>query len=311
MGNDQKSYRVTVDGESAGKRLDIFLNEFVKKGKLGISRTYLKELIDQGSVEVSGAPGINAHYKVRTGQKVTLVVVPKIAPESGPEDIPLEVVYEDSHLAIINKQPGLVTHPAPGNYRHTLVNALLYRFKKLSSINPGRPGIVHRLDRDTSGIMVIAKENDAHLALARQFEDHSIKRIYVALVKGRVEFNENIIEVPLARDTEHRENMAVSFEDNARFAKTRYRVLKRADNFSFVQLEPFTGRTHQLRVHLAYIGHPVLGDRKYGRNNQFSRMALHAKTLGFIHPSTGKYVEFTSDIPAEFTAFLKKQKVKL
>ena len=169
---------------------------------------------------------------------------------------------------------------------------------------------MHRLDRDTSGIMVVAKDNDAHLALARQFEEHSIKRVYVALVKGRMDFDENIIEASIDRDPDRRENMAVSYGVNARYAKTRYRVLKRSGDFTFVQLEPFTGRTHQLRVHLAYIGHPVLGDRKYGRNNEFVRMALHAKTLGFIHPATGKFLEFTSDIPKEFTSFIKQHKMK-
>ena len=307
---DPQTYAVTVAPESRGKRLDIFLNEFVKSEKIGISRTYLKELIDGGSVEVDGAPAMNCHHKVKEGQRITLAVVPKTAPISGPEDIPLEVVYEDKHLAVINKQPGLVTHPAPGNYAHTLVNALMFRFKKLSDINPGRPGIVHRLDRDTSGIMVIAKDNVTHLALARQFEEQSIKRVYVALVKGRIDFDEDIIEASLDRDPEHRENMAVSFSVNARFAKTRYRVLKRGADFTFVQLEPFTGRTHQLRVHCAYIGHPVLGDRKYGRNNEFPRMALHARTLGFTHPATGKFLEFTSDIPKEFTAYIKKNKAK-
>jgi 23S rRNA pseudouridine1911/1915/1917 synthase len=198
-----------------------------------------------------------------------------------------------------------VVHPAPGNYEHTLVNALMHRFKKLSDINPERPGIVHRLDKETSGIIVVAKNNPAHLNLVKQFADHSIKRIYVALVKGKVEYNENIIEMPIGRHPLKRENMSVGFTKSTRYAKTFYRTLKRTPLWSLVELEPFTGRTHQLRVHLAYIGHPILGDSKYGKQNEFVRMALHARYLGFIHPASGKFVEFESPMPKEFSDFIK------
>ena len=197
-------------------------------------------------------------------------------------------------------------HPAPGNYEHTLVNALLHHFKNLSDINPQRPGIVHRLDKETSGLIVVAKNNSSHLTLAAQFAKHSIKRKYIALVRGRVEFDENVIEVPIGRHPLKRKNMAVSFKENAKQAKTRYRTLKRGEDFSLLELEPFTGRTHQLRVHLAFIGHPILGDSKYGPGNKFSRMALHAKYLGFLHPKTGKFMEFSSETPKEFKEFVIK-----
>lgn len=199
----------------------------------------------------------------------------------------------------------MVVHPAPGNYQHTLVNALLYHFKTLSDVNPQRPGIVHRLDKDTSGLLVIAKNNFTHLGLAAQFAKHSIKRKYVALVKGKVEFDEDIIEMPIVRHPDKRKNMSVGFGKKAKYAKTYYRTLKRSDNFSILELHPFTGRTHQLRVHLAFLGHPILGDTKYGKNDAFSRLALHAQYIGFAHPRTGKFMEFESALPGEFVTITK------
>jgi 23S rRNA pseudouridine1911/1915/1917 synthase len=207
---------------------------------------------------------------------------------------------------VINKPTGLVVHPAPGNYQHTLVNALLYHFKELSSINPLRPGIVHRLDKDTSGLMLIAKNNPAHLNLAEQFSRHSIRRKYLALVNGRVEFDEDIIELPIGRHPTKRKCMSVGFGAKTRYAKTLYRTLKRTDRVSLLELEPFTGRTHQLRVHLAQINHPILGDVKYGRNNPALRLALHAFYIGFLHPVTGKFLEFSTPAPKEFADFMKR-----
>jgi len=203
-------------------------------------------------------------------------------------------------------------HPSAGHPTGTLVHALLGRAtargESLGSVaGVGRPGIVHRLDKDTSGILVVAKNNLTHLALSKQFAEHTIKRHYAALVKGRMEFNENIIELPIGRHPDKRESMSVNFGENTRYAKTYYRSLKRSKAFSFLDLEPFTGRTHQLRVHLAYVGHPILGDKKYGQNNQFSRLALHARSLGFTHPVTGKFLEFSCDIPQEFKDFIKRE----
>jgi 23S rRNA pseudouridine1911/1915/1917 synthase len=204
-----------------------------------------------------------------------------------------------------------VVHPAPGNYAHTLVNALLYHFKNLSDINAQRPGIVHRLDKETSGLLVIAKNNQAHLGLSKQFSQHSIKRKYIALVKGKMEFDENIVDLPIGRHPHKRKEMSVGFGKNAKSARTYYRTLKRTEHFSLLELEPFTGRTHQLRVHLAFLGHPILGDTKYAKNNEFVRLALHAKYLGFMHPATGKFIEFFCDIPKEFTEFIHSQQGNL
>ncbi len=295
-----QEYVVKVSDIEEGMRLDLLLSTFFKKENLGLSRTSIQELILKNKISVNGSSDIKPHYKVKAADKIKVSLEDKIKTSLQPEDIPLEVVYEDKDLAIINKPVGLVVHPAPGNREHTLVNALLLRFKDLSDINPQRPGIVHRLDKDTSGILVIAKNNSSHLKLAEQFADHSIKRKYVALVAGRMEFDENVIEAPIGRHVIKRENMTVDFSDKSRYAKTYYRTLKRFGDYSLLQLEPFTGRTHQLRVHLAFVGHPILGDKKYGKSNNFSRLALHAQSLGFIHPSSGKFVEFNSSLPQEF-----------
>jgi 23S rRNA pseudouridine1911/1915/1917 synthase len=304
-----KEYTLTVSTENEGRRLDVFLMQFATEKKLGISRTFLQNLIVEGKVTVDTKVFTSPHHKIKKGQEIKVCIDEKKNKESlSPENIALDVVYEDEDLAVINKPCGLVVHPAPGNLEHTLVNALLYRFKKLSDINPQRPGIVHRLDKETSGILVIAKNNSAHLDLVRQFAQHSIKRRYIALVKGKVEFDENIIDIPIGRHPRKRKNMSCGFGKNTRYAKTYYRTLKRSKDYSLLELEPFTGRTHQLRVHLAFLGHPVLGDTKYGRNNEFVRMALHAKYIGFIHPSTGKFVEFSSAMPKEFKEFLDLNK---
>lgn len=302
-----REYTLEVSPEQVGMRLDLFISAFTKANNLGISRSIVQDLIQRQKITVKGLDDINPHYKVKLKDIIKFSPEEKVLRTIEAEDIPLEVIYEDKTIAIINKPVGLVVHPAPGNYKHTLVNALLHRFKELSDISPQRPGIVHRLDKDTSGLLVIAKNNAAHLKLAEQFSEHSIKRKYVAIVKGRMEFDENIIEAPIARHAIKREHMTVNFTEGSRYAKTYYRTLKRIGEFSLLQLEPFTGRTHQLRVHLDFIGHPILGDKKYGHNNEFSRLALHAKSLGFIHPQTEKFVEFESALPQEFIDFTLKK----
>lgn len=294
--------------QDAGKRLDLLLADFSQKKNLGLSRTSIQKLILQGNISLKDTKLNKSHYKVKAGDEIKINVEDKKTNTLKKEFIPLDIIYEDRDLAVINKPPGLVVHPAPGNYEHTLVNALLYHFKNLSDVNPQRPGIIHRLDKETSGLLVIAKNNPAHLVLSQQFAAHSIKRRYIALVKGKMEFDENIIELPIGRHPYKRKNMAVGFGKKTRYAKTYYRTLKRARDFSLLELEPFTGRTHQLRVHLAFLGHPILGDAKYGQNNEFKRLALHAKYLGFLHPHTGKFVEFSCDIPFEFSEFLNKNR---
>lgn len=299
-------FSLIVSPEYSGKRLDLFLYEFAFNKKLGYSRTFIQKLIFTGKVILNRVPILKPHHKVKTKDTINIIIEDKKSDTLQPEQIPLEVIYEDEDLAIINKPSGLVVHPAPGNYEHTLVHALLHRFRQLSDINKQRPGIVHRLDKDTSGLLVIAKNNLSHLNLAKQFAKHTIKRSYLALVKGKVEFDEDVIELPIARHPFKRKNMSVAFSEKAKYAKTHYRTLKRHKEFSLLELEPFTGRTHQLRVHLAFLGHPILGDTKYGKNNEFSRLALHAKYIGLLQPRTNKFIEFSSDIPAEFKEFLNK-----
>lgn len=303
-----REYVLKVPDEQEGMRLDLLISAYSKKESLGLSRTSIQELISKGRITVNGSSAVKSHHKAKANDAIRIIAEDKAKSSLLAEDIPLEVVYEDKDLAIINKPVGLVVHPAPGNRTHTLVNALLSRFQELSDINPQRPGIVHRLDKDTSGILVIAKNNSSHLKLAEQFADHSIKRKYAAIVRGRMEFDENVIEAPIARHVTKRESMAIDFSDKSRYAKTYYRTLKRFDDCSLLQLEPFTGRTHQLRVHLAFIGHPILGDKKYGKRNDFSRLALHAQSLGFIHPASGKFVEFKSSLPQEFLSLTAKNK---
>lgn len=301
-----QEYIVKVLRSYSGMRLDLFLTDFLKKRNLGFSRTVIQRLILGKRVTINNSNLIKPHYKVKTNDEVKIHIEDEKPRVIKAENIPLDIIYEDRDLAIINKPSGLVVHPAPGNYEHTLVNALLFHFKNLSDINAQRPGIVHRLDKETSGLLVIAKNNSSHLALSKQFAKHSIKRKYIALVKGKMEFDENIIELPIGRHPYKKKNMAVGFGKKSKYAKTYYRTLKRTKNFSLLELEPFTGRTHQLRVHLAFLGHPILGDTKYGKNNEFNRLALHAKYIGFAHPRTGKFVEFSCNIPAYFLEFLNK-----
>ncbi|MDD5596278.1 MAG: RluA family pseudouridine synthase [Candidatus Omnitrophica bacterium] len=303
-----QEYSIVVLPEDAGKRLDIYLADYSRQQDLGLSRQAVQKLILQGAISLKNLDKPKPHYKIKGGDEIRIAFEEKKESALEAEDIPLEVVYEDKDLAIIDKPIGMVVHPAPGNYTHTLVNGLLHRFTELSDINPLRPGIVHRLDKDTSGLLVIAKNNPSHLNLAKQFSEHSILRKYVALVSGEVKFNEDVIELPIGRHPTKRKSMAVGFSDQSKFAKTRYRTLKRTKELSLLELEPFTGRTHQLRVHLAFLGHPILGDTKYGRNNAFSRLALHAKYLGFIHPSTHKFIEFSSETPVEFLKAIEKNK---
>lgn len=298
-------YRLKAGFQEENQRVDIFIINFAKKNDLGLSRTFLQTLMRGGSVLINGTALIKPHRRIKNGDEIKISFAEKKQLEIDAEKIPLEIIYQDKDIAVINKPIGLVTHPAPGNREHTLVNALKFHLDKLSDINPGRPGIVHRLDKETSGVLVVAKNNAAHLKLAQQFADHTIKRRYAAIVSGRVQFDQHVIEIPIGRHAQKRKSMAAGYADNAKYAKTLYRVLKRSKDFTLLELEPFTGRTHQLRVHLAFIGHPIVGDSKYGKI-PFSRLCLHAKSLGFIHPASGKFVEFTSPVPKEFAELLAK-----
>ncbi len=292
--------------EDKGLRLDQYI---IKRLKLPISRSRIQRLINGQRITVNQRP-VKAHYRVKEGDALT-ISIPQRQPEEKvlPERIPLKIIFEDSEVLVINKPTGMVTHPAEGMYSHTLVNALLNYGCQLSTINgPLRPGIVHRLDKDTSGLIVIAKNDFAHIDLARQFQKHTVKRRYIAIVRGKIPYNEGVIDYPLARHAQNRQKMAVTFF-KGRSALTRYRVLKRYKDVSLLELAPHTGRTHQLRVHLKFLGYPILGDRRYGRASDFKRLALHAVVLGFRHPRTAEFVEFQSDIPECFKDFLKSLKI--
>jgi len=294
MNEERTKEKFCIDQDSVNMRLDVFLANNLSQ----YSRTFLKNLIQGGSVLVNKQK-IKPHYHLKTNDIVEVEIVLKPESMLAPEDIPLDIIFEDEDIIVLNKPRGLVVHPGAGNKKSTLANALLYHIKILSDVNPGRPGIVHRLDKETSGLLVIAKNNFAHLDLAKQFKNHTIKRRYIALVEGKVQFKEGLIDAPIKRHPLKRKKMTIDFSSLAKQAKTFYRVIKRFDNFTLLELIPSTGRTHQLRVHLAYLGHPILGDACYGHKNTFDRLALHAKDLGFAHPKSKKSVEFTSPLPYE------------
>ncbi len=298
---------VTADRESEGKRLDAFLaSEFAD-----MTRSYIKKLIDSGAVEFSGGKKAKSSAKLREGDIICVCVPEPEKLDITPEDIPLEIVYEDEHLLVVDKPKGMVVHPAPGNYSGTLVNAVLYHCRgRLSSINGViRPGIVHRIDKDTSGLLVVAKSDEAHAGLAEQLESHSMRRAYRAVVYNNFKETEGTIDKNIGRDPKNRLKMAVTGENSGKRAVTDYRVIERSGNFCFIECRLRTGRTHQIRVHMAYIGHPLLGDPVYGpKKGAFGieGQVLHAFELGFVHPVTGEELFFNSPLPEYFKAAMKK-----
>lgn len=299
-----ETYTLKVDPENNDLRLDIYLARNLVQIS---SRTFAQRLIDLGQVQVNRRT-VKAHHHVLSDDEVTVCMGEEDVDHLNlkAEDISLDIFYEDSDILIINKPVGMLVHPVRGAQSGTLVNALLHYCRTLSDVNaPTRPGIVHRLDRETSGLMVVAKNNRAHVRLARQFEKHKVYKKYLAIVQGQIEFDEGLIEAPLGRHPRHHDKRAVGFDDEAKVAKTFYRVIKRYPQATYVALFPKTGRTHQLRVHMAYLGHTILGDDKYGKKESFPRLALHAQAIGFVHPTTSAYVEFSSIPPSEFKAFLE------
>ena len=289
--------------EENGKRIDAWLSDELTD----MSRSYIRKLIDDGSVTVNDE-GCKANYKLRAGDNVKVVVPPPVEMEVLAEDIPLNILYEDNDILVVDKPKGMVVHPAVGNYTGTLVNAILYHCKdNLSDINGViRPGIVHRIDKDTSGVLVVAKNNEAHRVLSETFKKHDIKRVYNAVVQGIVQENAGEIDAPIGRHENNRIKMAVNTK-NGRTAITRFKVLDRFESTTFIEVELETGRTHQIRVHLSYIGYPVLGDDVYGKKKNaygLDGQTLHAKILGFNHPITGEYMEFESKLPEYFEKLL-------
>ncbi|MEG2499548.1 MAG: RluA family pseudouridine synthase [Oscillospiraceae bacterium] len=298
-----KINNLVVDADSAGMRLDAYIAAM----QSNITRSAAQMLIEKGNVEVNGKSAQKS-YKVCAEDAILISVPDPQAVELIPENIPLNIVYEDEYLIVVNKPKGMVVHPAVGNWSGTLVNALMYHCDgQLSGINGEiRPGIVHRIDKDTSGILVVAKDNDTHLSLSQQMSVHSITRIYNAVVYGGFKEDSGFVDKPIGRSTLDRKKMAVT-QNHARTAYTAYEVLARYSGFTHLALQLKTGRTHQIRVHMASIGHAVAGDGVYGPKKvitQLNGQCLHAKTLGFIHPKTGKYMEFTSELPQYFTDFL-------
>jgi 23S rRNA pseudouridine1911/1915/1917 synthase len=290
-----------VDEDSKNLRLDVFLSSYFKDK----SRSYLQNLIEDGYVKVNKNLK-KSNYKLKTGDKIDILIPDPIGLNVEAEDIPIDIIYEDSDVIVINKPQNMVVHPAAGIYNGTLVNALLSHCKDLSGINGvARPGIVHRIDKDTSGILVVAKNDNAHNKLSEQFKDHSMTRSYIALVEGVLKRDEGTVDEPLGRHPVERIKIAV-IRDGRR-AVTHYKVLERFNSNTLVECILETGRTHQIRVHMAHIGHPLVGDPVYGYKKQrfnLKGQMLHAKKLGFIHPTTSQYVEFQSDLPDYFNKVL-------
>lgn len=285
-----------------GERLDVFAAQ-----KAGESRSYVQKLIAEGGALVNGATA-KANTRLKAGDRVELILPPPRVTELVAENIPLDIVYEDADIAVINKEKGMVVHPAPGNESGTLVNALMYRLKDLSGIGGElRPGIVHRIDKLTSGLIVVAKNDKAHRSLSEQIKRHSAKRFYLALVEGNLKTDEGTINEPIGRHRTDRKRMAVV--PGGREAVTHWKVLERYGAFTLLAVALETGRTHQIRVHMAYCKHPVAGDNVYGPQKQklgLDGQALHAAKLTLTHPSTGEVLSFYAPLPQWFRAALKK-----
>ncbi len=294
---------IVVPAEDAGKRIDIYLNE-----ELDISRSYVKNLIEDQHILVNSNSIKKAGYIVKENDVIEASIPEAEVLNVEPEDIPIDIVYEDDDLAVINKPQGMVVHPAPGSYSHTLVNALLFHLKNLSDINGViRPGIVHRLDKDTSGLLVVAKNNEAHIDLQEQIASKAAKRFYTALVDGVVTKDSGNITTLIDRSTKDRKMMAVS-QSKGRIAITNYKVIERFPHYTLMEYELKTGRTHQIRVHSKHIGHSIVGDPVYGGSNKFNLngQLLHAFKLEFKHPRTKEHMSFTAPIPEYFQQVLDK-----
>ena len=294
------------DGES--RRLDVFLAENCE-----LTRSYAAVLIEDGNVLVNDKQAAK-NTKLKTGDRIDVTIPDPQEYSAEPENIPLDIVYEDEHLLVVNKPKDMVVHPAAGNYSGTLVNAILYHCgDSLSGINGiMRPGILHRIDKNTSGLLLVAKNDNAHLFLAEQIKEHSFTREYAAVVYGNIKNDSGTVNAPIARHPVKRKQMAIV--QGGKEAVTHYTVIERFGNFTHLRLQLETGRTHQIRVHMASLGHPVAGDDVYGPTKVITKLGgqcLHARKIGFIHPVTREYMEFTSDLPEYFTKFLNECRGKI
>jgi pseudouridine synthase, rluA family len=298
------NFEIIAEESDINKRIDVFLSKNLES----FSRSYIQDLIKKGKATIGGKT-IKANYRLREGDIVALAI-PKPEPlEILPENIPLDIVYEDNDVILVNKPKGMVVHPAAGHYSGTLVNALLYHCKdNLSGINGVlRPGIVHRIDMDTTGIIIVCKNDNAHQHIAKQLAEHSITRKYVAIVSGNIKEDEGVVDAAIARSKNDRKKMTV--DKDGKRAVTHFKVLERLNNYTYIECVLETGRTHQIRVHMSYLHHPLLGDEVYSNkkeNTKLKGQCLHAKVLGFIHPSTNEYMEFEAPLPEYFKEILIK-----
>ena len=295
---------IFVTEEISGDRIDKFLSEQCEE----LSRSFLQKLLKSGEVYVN-TKAVKPSYKVTEGDMISFEVPEAVEPEILPEDIPLEILYEDHDVVLVNKPKGMVVHPAAGHYTGTLVNALMFHCKDdLSGINGVmRPGIVHRIDMDTTGVLIICKNDLSHNSIAEQLKEHSITRRYQAIVHGNLKYDEGVIDAPVGRHPKDRKKMCINHQ-NGKNAVTHYKVLNRFNGYTHIECRLETGRTHQIRVHMSSIGHPLLGDQVYGPAKspfKLQGQTLHAGILGFIHPRTGNYMEFEAPLPEYFTKLLR------
>lgn len=298
-----------ITPEMEGERIDKCISNYLES----LSRSYIQKIIKDGTAYVNDAV-VKANYKVKVDDKVQFEIPDCEEPDIPPQDIPLDILYEDKDILIVNKPKDMVVHPAPGHYEGTLVNAIMFHCKdELSGINGVlRPGIVHRIDKDTTGSIIICKNDEAHRKIAQQLKEHSITRKYRAIVYGRIMEEEGTVNAPIGRHPTDRKKMAIN-EKNGKPAVTHYKVLERFDKYTYIECQLETGRTHQIRVHMTSIGHPLLGDEVYGNAKcpfKLEGQTLHAMTIGFIHPTTGEYVEYEAPLPEYFEHLLQILRTK-
>ena len=300
-----KALFLEADRKDGGIRLDTF----VSRKLASHSRSSIQGLIKGGNIKVNDAL-VKPNYRLRGEDRIEILIPPPKKVSLEPENIDLEIIYQDADIAVINKPQGMVVHPGPGNYSGTMVNALLDKFDQLSGVNGKiRPGIVHRLDKETSGLIVIAKNDYAHEFLAKQLAERTAYRVYWAIVENNIKEDSGTIDAPIRRHPIHRKRMTVMEGPGSRRAITHFRVLERFGEYTLVEARLETGRTHQIRVHMAYIKHPILGDQLYGSRRQrfnLKGQALHAVTLGFVHPSTGEFMKFDAPLPEYFRQLIDK-----